>query len=1021
MSTVFDLVAKISIDTTTYKQNLEDAGKTTKSLAQDLQNGLKKAAKVGAAAMGVASAAVGALAKTAISNYADFEQLVGGVKKLYGAASKTIQNYAQQAYKTSGLSANEYMKLATGFSATLINSLNGDTQKAAEITDIAMRAMSDNVNTFGTDIESVQNAFQGFAKQQYSLLDNLKLGYGGTKTEMERLIADANEYRASIGQNADLTIDSFADIVQAIQSVQEKQHIAGTTAKEAMTTISGAAAATKSAWQNLLTAIAGGSEIESALNGLLDSVFGTNGKGGLLNNLLPRLEQLMQGAAEFIAKAAPIFTEKLPEIIEKILPPLLNATNALVVSIAKALPKMLVAVKNAVFDTVDEIGQTLAKKIPAFSLVFENLKTVVATATGAFITFKASLAISKLIDVVRASIVLLRGATEKQTIAQTLLNAVMNKNPFVFIATTIATVVTAVITLWNTNEKFKNAVLKAWEVIKNTFEKIRNWFSNLVTSIKKFFGFSTGEALGKDFTGGIQKGLNDGEKGILNTAKNIGIDAATTLNKAFADTVNLGGGGQTSGVGAGRGRRISTGKQNQTSNVDNLIASLTAQSIADFSENAISPTGSKISAVEKEIETQTSNIETTIENSYREQTQAIQRAIKFHSASLEDQIKIWENFQKNYASTSEEFLEIEDRLFDLRKNKREADAEDLAQIEKERLENLKNAYKQSVKLIEKRVKYEGASANEEIWLYKNLLSQLQAGSEEYAETQEKIFDLQYNANKNYLDKIESLQNEYQNKLASKTEDIYNAFNIFERAETSERVWSGTLLRNIESQVKNMESFYNKLNMLQERFTEYGIDEASAERILTKIRGGGTGQMGNLLGLLDLEESQLKRYAENEQKLYDLAGKEAKKEISDYGQETYSAIQENLNNLAGLYETEAPNIGESFAESLANGILNGESSIIQAATDVASSAMEAAYRTLGIDEITPQTQTVDFASSALGRSTAGIINSASNGGSINLNLQVDFKLPDGRVVAEQYLQDFIRVANWNGTPIVNDII
>ena len=221
-----------------------------RGLASGVGTTLATIGKVGGVALGAAATGVGALTKSAIDSYGEFEQLAGGVEKLFGDASDTIMQYAIGAYKTSGLSANEYMQQATSFSASLINSLGGDTQKAAELADVAMRSMSDNWNTFGTDVSAVQNAYAGFAKQNYTMLDNLKLGYGGTKTEMERLIDDANDYAESIGESGDLSIDSFADIVQAIELVQKKQNIYGTTSKEAATTIQGSIGMTKASWQN---------------------------------------------------------------------------------------------------------------------------------------------------------------------------------------------------------------------------------------------------------------------------------------------------------------------------------------------------------------------------------------------------------------------------------------------------------------------------------------------------------------------------------------------------------------------------------------------------------------------------------------------------------------------------------------------------------------------------------------------------------------------------------------------------
>lgn len=260
------------------------AGNSFKNLAQNAVAHIKGLATGAVTAVGVGIAAVSAklvdFGKQAFQSYSDYEQLSGGVAKLYGnmgmsledyakqagksaesaradwerneAAQKTVMANAQNAWQTSGMSANAYMEQATSFSAALINALGGDTKKAADMTDVAMRAMSDNINTFGSNATDVQNAFNGFAKQNYTMLDNLKLGYGGTKEEMERLIKDANEWGAANGEASNLSIDSFSDVIQAIQQIQEKQHIAGTTAREAASTIEGSVSAMKAAWTNWL-------------------------------------------------------------------------------------------------------------------------------------------------------------------------------------------------------------------------------------------------------------------------------------------------------------------------------------------------------------------------------------------------------------------------------------------------------------------------------------------------------------------------------------------------------------------------------------------------------------------------------------------------------------------------------------------------------------------------------------------------------------------------------------------------
>lgn len=210
---------------------------------------------VAAAGMGALTTAVTAIGGAAVSAYADYEQLVGGVDTLFGSASGKLQGYAADAYKTCGMSANQYMTQATSFAASLVSSCGGDVAKAAESANTAMGDMADNVNKMGSDMADVQNAYQGFAKQNYTMLDNLKLGYGGTKSEMERLIADANKLRAAQGKTADLTIDSYADVVEAIHTVQSEMGITGTTSKEAATTISGSIGMAKASWENFLTGL----------------------------------------------------------------------------------------------------------------------------------------------------------------------------------------------------------------------------------------------------------------------------------------------------------------------------------------------------------------------------------------------------------------------------------------------------------------------------------------------------------------------------------------------------------------------------------------------------------------------------------------------------------------------------------------------------------------------------------------------------------------------------------------------
>lgn len=274
---------------------------------------------------GAVASAAKSVVGGAVEAYSTYEQMVGGVDKLFGDASGKLQQYAAQAYQTSGMSANQYMEQATGFSAALINSLGGDTQKAADMADVAMRAMSDNVNVFGSNAEDVQNAIMGISRQNYTMIDNLKLGYAGTKQGMEQLIADANAWGAANGEASDLSIDSFADCVQAIQQVQEAQGIAGTTAKEAAGTIEGSVNMAKAAWENLLTGLADpDADVGALVGNLLGAV------DNVVTNVAPRVGQVFTTVVSYLPTA-------VSQVGQTLLPVVADAAAGLVGAAASAL------------------------------------------------------------------------------------------------------------------------------------------------------------------------------------------------------------------------------------------------------------------------------------------------------------------------------------------------------------------------------------------------------------------------------------------------------------------------------------------------------------------------------------------------------------------------------------------------------------------------------------------------------------------------------------------------------------
>lgn len=351
---LFDLYAKITLDTSGYENGLDNASGKASGFADKLKSGLATAAKVGAAALTAAATGMAALTKASIDQYAEYEQLVGGVDTLFKTASDKVQEYAANAYKTAGMSANEYMDTVTSFSASLLQSLGGDTEKAAQKADQAITDMADNANKMGTGMEMIQNAYQGFAKQNYTMLDNLKLGYGGTKEEMERLLADAEKLS---GQKFD--ISSYSDIVDAIHVVQTEMGITGTTAKEAASTIQGSVSAAKSAWSNLITGIAAdNADLDTLIGNFVSSVETAAG------NIIPRVSVMLGGISQLVTSASTTIIQMVITTITDNLPALLQAAVALVGALGQGIIDSLPAITQAAIDILFFLANGLIENLP---------------------------------------------------------------------------------------------------------------------------------------------------------------------------------------------------------------------------------------------------------------------------------------------------------------------------------------------------------------------------------------------------------------------------------------------------------------------------------------------------------------------------------------------------------------------------------------------------------------------------------------------------------------------------------
>ena len=476
---IFSLVGKITINYADAVNNIEKVSKSAKDTAETLENVDKKADSAGDSVEDAGQAAKNAdsgfttwkatlanlastaitkvisgctqlaekmadVTKSAVGHYAEYEQLVGGVETLFKDSSGKLIGYAEKAYKTAGMSSNQYMDTATSFAASLIQGLGGDTAKAVELTNLAITDMSDNANKMGTDIGSIQDAYQGFAKQNYTMLDNLKLGYGGTQSEMIRLINDSGVLGEKIESLDNVTFDQM---IEAIHKIQDNLGITGTTALEAGTTISGSWSSVQALFENILTKV--GSKLAPTIMGFLQQLsdwmetidwdaFATS-VGDALQRVFDWIQKI-----DFTT-----FFEKGMDGVENFLEKL-----------------------GGLIDDVHKIIQT-----------FKDWSPLIAGVAAGFVTLKVAMSISSLISAITTAWTAYKTANEGATIAQWLFNAALNANPIVLIVTLIAGLVVALITLWNTNDGFREAVTNIWNAIKTTVTNVINSIKSVISSV----------------------------------------------------------------------------------------------------------------------------------------------------------------------------------------------------------------------------------------------------------------------------------------------------------------------------------------------------------------------------------------------------------------------------------------------------------------------------------------------------------------------------------------------------------
>lgn len=563
-----------------FGEETEESGRSVASLGDLIKaNLISDAIKVGIKGLATAIKSVGSafvnLGKQAIASYGEYEQLVGGVDTLFKDSSAKVQAYASEAYKTAGLSANQYMETVTSFSASLLQSLGGDTAKSADIAHMAIVDMSDNANKMGTSMESIQNAYQGFAKQNYTMLDNLKLGYGGTATEMARLINDSGvlgdamidlSKKNEIG--AQLQEVGYAKMIEAIHKVQKEMGITGTTADEANRTITGSTSAMKSAWENLVTGIADdNANFEQLVDNLVVSIVGKGGEGGVLSNILPRIEialdgivkmvgslttdllpQIMQVGVDLIVNLATSISENLPSLlgsaktildtviggISSLLPTLIPVAMEIVTTLGSTLVSMLPQLLSVGGSFIDTISSGLQEKIP--EIISKGLDMLNGFAD--FLTENVPILITKGIEMIRNLVKGLMSSLPElisrvPEIISKFANVINNNAPTIIkggvgmLLDLVKGIISAIPTLVKNIPKILKAFVDVWSAF-NWFNLGKNAINSIGKGIKNMLGFAKSS----------MKSITDGATGMIKnlpqTLWNIGKNTISNFGGAIS-------------------------------------------------------------------------------------------------------------------------------------------------------------------------------------------------------------------------------------------------------------------------------------------------------------------------------------------------------------------------------------------------------------------------------------------------------------------------------------------------------
>ena len=1121
---VFDLEAVLTLDTSEYDQGLSKAGEDAKRAtgnAAAAQKNITTAALAGAGAMAAASTA---LVTKSIKSYAEYEQLVGGIETLYKSSANTVMQYANEAYKTAGMSANQYMETATSFAAALTQSLGGDTAKAAEYANTAITDMSDNANKMGTSIDSIVQTYQSLSRGNFAMLDNLKLGYGGTKAELERLLEDAERYKAAQGEIVDYSIDSYSDVVEAIHVVQQEMGITGTTAAESASTIEGSFNTAKAAAENFFTSLANpDADVSATFDSLVDSVATVAG------NVLPVIGTIAANVWDL--------ADSFPAVTGAVLP---AAAAFGVFAVAINVVPAITAVKTAFMDfyavlAANPIGLAIALMaglaVATYNLVthFSELYTEAdkaaegirnlnrATESGVSGWVEQENAAKESMSGVQSSVesaasgvsdaLGTAGADSGQAYRENLTNALSGIDADLAeqisaamdgtasavegASTQIGEAGTSAVEQYASafqsgeiGTAASNAVTQAVDAANGAASGFATVGQSIATEISTGVNASAGSisaavsamlttaivagnvatgaaaAVGQNVGTQLAQGIHAGAGTVSSAIQNIVTTAITAGNAATSAAVNIGqnigtqiASGASSGAGAVAGavrgvvataiaagnaatggasaiganiaRGIAAGISSGSGAIAAAARSAVQAAVAAAKAAAAISSPSKLfrdevgyymglgvaAGLEDAEDEATKAAVKLARDTYSKAKEWIRRNAKMDRWSLQDELDAWIDVQAGFNEGSQQWLDAEETIFDIREKMAD------------------KHYSDEEKIINRDIKRNRRTIAEQIQLWTEMRDQYEKNSEEYLKIDDKIFDLRIDLQEEYEKKVEDFgknaeklwgniakaQENYNDKLESTVDKIAGVYGLFDDVQDREVISGEEITTNLQRQVNVLNSFYSGLDQLSAR----GVSGEMVE----EIRGMGPKAVDQLEALLSMTDDQLSRYTDLYAEKQQIANEEALEELSGLKAETEAMIQENVNSLIDLYSENGPDIGEALTTGITDGIKRGMSDVIDAAIDLAESTVEnikARFVTGPVDAFKQMmgTSKVPFGSSGLGVASAGIINNAIAQADTKQEYTLNLTMADGSVMARWIFNPLKDYAAAKGQPIVN---